>query len=223
MELDPAALGVRERYKLLIGLIVPRPIAFVSTVSLEGRPNLAPFSFFNGVGSDPMTLLFCPVNRVDGTEKDTLRNCKPAAEGGTGEFVVNAAVEDYARELVATAEPLAFGESEFELAGLAAAPSTLVRPARVARAPWAFECRTLQVVRTNPGRPSGGNVVIGEVLRVHVDAAIVDARLRANYAELRSIGRMGGIGYARTRERFELPPGREALASPLPWERADPR
>lgn len=217
MELDPASLDIRDRYKLLIGLIVPRPIAFVSTLSRDGRANLAPFSFFNGLGSNPMTVLFCPANKSDGTEKDTLRNCKPVAEGGTGEFVVNAAVEEYARELVATSEPLDYGESEFELAGLDTAPSTVVRPPRVARAPWAFECRTLQVVRTHPGGASGGNVVIGEIVHVHVDDAVIDARLHTDYERLRAIGRMGGIGYTRTRERFEIPMGNEALDAEVVW------
>src|SRR5580765_603384 len=99
MDLDPLALSQADRYKLLIGCIVPRPIAFVSTVSPSGRLNLAPFSFFNGVGSDPMTLLFCPANKPDGSEKDTLRNCKPVSEGGTGQFVVNAATEHYIRQV----------------------------------------------------------------------------------------------------------------------------
>src|SRR5438874_4754500 len=84
MDLRPEDLAARDRYKLMIGCIVPRPIAFVSTLSPDGRPNLASFSYFNGVGSDPMTLLFCPANKPDGTEKDTLRNCKPLIDGGTG-------------------------------------------------------------------------------------------------------------------------------------------
>ena len=80
MEIDPLSLSVADRYKLLIGCVVPRPIAFVSTISPDGAPNLAPFSFFTGVGSNPLTLLFCPSNKPDGTEKDTLRNCAPAPE-----------------------------------------------------------------------------------------------------------------------------------------------
>jgi flavin reductase (DIM6/NTAB) family NADH-FMN oxidoreductase RutF len=216
MDLDPDTLGLRERYRLLIGCVVPRPIAFVSTLSPEGRANLAPFSFFNGVGSDPLTVLFCPANKPDGSEKDTLRNCKPVAEGGTGEFVVNAAVEGYAREISASAEELPYGESEFELTGLAAAPSLRVQPPRVARAPWAFECQTLQVVRTNPGRPSGGNVVIGRVVRIHIDEALVDPRLVVNPARLPAIGRLGGISYCFTRQRYDMPAGREALSRPAP-------
>jgi flavin reductase (DIM6/NTAB) family NADH-FMN oxidoreductase RutF len=217
MELDPASLEPRERYRLLIGCIVPRPIAFVSTIATDGRTNLAPFSFFNGIGSDPMTLLFCPSNGPDGGEKDTLRNCRPVAEGGTGQFVVNASTEAYPREIAAAAEPLPFGESEFELVGLATAPSVRVRPPRVARAPWAFECETLQVVRTNPGRPGGGNVVLGRVVHVHVDDALLDARRHVDPARLAAVGRMGGLGYCRTRERYELPMGRAALELPIPF------
>jgi flavin reductase (DIM6/NTAB) family NADH-FMN oxidoreductase RutF len=215
MELDPAALSVAERYKLLIGCIVPRPIAFVSTISLESKLNLAPFSFFNGVGSNPMTLLFCPANNADGSEKDTLRNAKPAAEGGVGEFVVNVAVEDYARQVALCAEPLPYGESEFDLSGLSTAPSLKVRPPRVAESPVCFECRTVQVVRTNPSAPSGGNIVIGEVVHVFVRDGLIDQkRLRTDPDKLRAIGRMGGITYARTRDRFDMPMGRAALNEP---------
>ncbi|NIM62581.1 MAG: flavin reductase family protein, partial [Acidobacteria bacterium] len=93
MEIKPDRLQARQRYRLMIGSIVPRPIAFVSTLSAGGRPNLAPYSFFSGVGAEPMTVAFCPANKPDGSEKDTLRNCKPVSEGGTGEFVVNVAIE----------------------------------------------------------------------------------------------------------------------------------
>lgn len=211
MELDPALLPAPERYKLLIGCIVPRPIALVSSVSPDGRPNLAPFSFFNGVGSDPMALLFCPANKADGSMKDTLRNVLPPAEGGTGEFVVNIASEPYASRMAAAAEPLPYGESEFELSGLTPAPSAKVRPSRVAESPVCFECRTLQVVRLNPGVPAGGNIVIGQVVHVHLADGLANERLHIDPERLAAIGRMGGTGYCRTRERFTMPMGREAL------------
>jgi flavin reductase (DIM6/NTAB) family NADH-FMN oxidoreductase RutF len=217
MELDPAKMAQPDRYKLLIGCIVPRPIAFVSTISPDGPPyklNLAPFSFFNGVGSNPMTLLFCPANKPDGTEKDSLRNAKPVGEGGTGEFVVNVATEDYEREVAGAAEPLEYGESEFELTGLQTAPSVVVRPPRVKLSPVCFECRTVQVVRTNPGGVASGNIVIGEVVHVYVRDDLVNERLHTDPAKLRAIGRMGGIGYVRTGDganRYEMPMGRAAL------------
>lgn len=211
MELNPEDLDLRERYKLLIGCIVPRPIALVSTVSPEGAFNLAPYSFFNGISSNPMTLLFCPSNQPDGSEKDTLRNCKPAAEGGTGELVVNVAAEGYRYPMSAAAEPLPYGESEFELSGLTPAPSRVVRPPRVAESPVAFECRTEQVVRLNPGAPAGGNVVIARVVHVYLADGLADERFHVDPEKLRAVGRMGGLGYCTTRDRFEMPRGRAAL------------
>jgi flavin reductase (DIM6/NTAB) family NADH-FMN oxidoreductase RutF len=217
MEIDPSALAPSDRYKLLIGCIVPRPIAFVSTISPDGKTNLAPFSFFNGIGSDPMTLLFCPVNKGDGSDKDTLRNAKAAAEGGVGQFVVNVATEKYLEKVAGAAEPLPYGESEFELVGLTPAPSLKVRPPRVAESPVSFECETWQIVRTNPGKPGGGNVVIGRVVHVHAEDGLVDDKLRVDLAKLAAVGRMSGIGYALTRQRVEVPLGRAALTlRPIP-------
>lgn len=221
MEFHPEDLSIGNRYKLMIGAIVPRPIAFVSTMSTAGVSNLAPFSFFNGVGSNPMTLLFCPANRPDGSEKDTLRNCKPADEGGTGEFVVNVAVEGYARAVAAAAEELPGDESEFELTGLSTVRSSVVRPPRVAESPVAFECQTTEVVRTNPGRPAGGNVVLGRVVHVYVRDDLVNDRMHVDSEKLRAIGRMGGQDYVSTRDRFDLPRGREALASKDPFPAGD--
>ncbi len=211
MDLDPDKLSISERYKLLIGCIVPRPIAVVSTIDHDGTTNLAPFSFFNGVGSNPMTLLFCPSNAPDGSEKDTLHNCKPAAEGGRGEFVINVATEDYAARVAACAEAVPPEVSEFDLSGLNEAPSTIVAPPRVAESPVSFECRTMQVIRTNPGEAGGGNVVIGRVVHVHLRDDIVDARLRTDAKALAAIGRMGGMSYCFTRDRFDLPVGVSAL------------
>lgn len=211
MFLDPASLNQSDRYKLLIGGIVPRPIAWVSTLSVDGKPNLAPFSFFNGVSSRPMSLVFCPSNRDDGGEKDTLRNAKPVDEGGTGEFVVNMVPHGLARPMAACAEPLPHGQSEWDLAGLRARPSRRVRPGTVEGSPMAFECRTLRVIRLAPGEPGGGNLVIGEVLAVYAREGLVNERCHVDAAILDAIGRMGGLGYCTTRDRFEMPMGRAAL------------
>ncbi|MEQ8317887.1 MAG: flavin reductase family protein [Phycisphaerales bacterium] len=211
MEFTPEDLAASDRYKLLIGLIVPRPIAFVSTVSVDGKPNLAPFSFFCGVGSEPMMLAFCPASDGAGKDKDTLKNCLPERDGGTGEFVVNVVTEAIARQMAACAEPLPHGESEFELSGLTPIASSVVKPPRVAECPAAFECVTRQVVRTNPGVPSSGNLVLGEVVRVHATDGLVNERHHADPARLAAFGRMGGPGYCTTRDRFELPWGKKAL------------
>lgn len=211
MELQPESVEPRDRYKLLIGSIVPRPIAFVSTISPQGAHNLAPYSFFAGVGSNPMTLLFCPGTKGDGSDKDTLRNCLPREEGGVGQFVVNVATEAYALKVAAAAELLPYGESEFDLTNLTPIPSSKVQPPRLAESPISFECETVQVVRTAPGEPASGNIVIGRVLNVHVDDALIDERFHIDAARLKAIGRMGGIEYCRTRDRFEMPRGREAL------------
>lgn len=213
MEVDPGSLRPADRYKLLIGLVVPRPIAFVSTISIEQKHNLAPFSFFNGVASVPLTVLFCPANNPDGSEKDTLRNCKPRDEGGTGELVVNGAVESYAEKMTATAEPLPWGESEFELSGLTPEPGRVVAAPRVKEAPWSFECRTRQVIRLAKGAPGGGNVVIAEVVHMTISDALVDARFHVDPHALRAVGRMAGDLYARTSDIFELPRGRAALGA----------
>jgi flavin reductase (DIM6/NTAB) family NADH-FMN oxidoreductase RutF len=211
MDVNPDRLEARHRYRLMIGSIVPRPIAFVSTVSVDGRPNLAPFSFFSGVGAEPMTVAFCPANRPDGSEKDTLRNCKPVAEGGTGEFVVNVAIEAYRREVSAAGEPLPHGESEFDLTGLETAPSVVVRAPRVAASPVAYECRTFQVTRLAPDVPGGANLVIGEVVRIYIEDRLVNDRFEIDADRLSAIGRMGGIEYCRTADRFAMPRGRAAL------------
>jgi len=213
MELDPQALDIPDRYKLLIGGIVPRPIAFVSTLSMSDRLNLAPFSFFAGVSSNPMTILFCPANRPDGCDKDTLRNALPIAEGGRGEFVVNVASHNFAHQMSACAEELPFGESEFDLSGLKTRPSTRVAPPSVAESPLSYECVTQRVIRLNPGAPAGGNIIIGEVVWVHARDGLVNERRHVDPAMLDAIGRMGGMSYSTTRDRFEMPMGRKALES----------
>lgn len=212
MNIDPQKLEAIERYKLLIGAVVPRPIAWVSTLSKAGEPNLAPFSFFSGVGSDPMTLLFCPANDNHGREKDSLVNADP--ETGTGEFVVNVVDESHARAMAVTAEALPRGQSEWTLAGVVAEASAAVRPPRVKGTPVAYECVTHQIVRLNPGTPSGGNIVIGRVVGVYVRDDIIDDRHRIDPAKLAAVGRMAGLTYCTTHDRFDLPWGKAGLETP---------
>lgn len=213
MDFNPSVMSAADRYKLLIGGIVPRPIAWVSTVSPDGRSNLAPFSFFAGVGATPMSVVFCPANKDDGTAKDTLVNAAPASHPlrGTGEFVVNIVPHRLAKQMAACAEPLAYGESEFALAGLQPAASVRVKAPRVAESPLSFECETMQVIRLAPGEPGGANLVIGRVVHVHAAEGLVSERHHLDPALLDAIGRMGGEAYSTTRERFEVGRGRAAL------------
>lgn len=211
--IDPYRLAPSDRYKLLIGGVVPRPIALVSSMSRQAALNVAPFSFFCGVGSDPMTLLFCPAAKPDGDDKDTLRNVQSEESGGTGEFVVNIVSHAIARQTAACAEPLPHGESEFEFAGLTPAPSKRVKVPRVAESLLSFECVTRQILRTNPGVPASGNIVIGEVVGICASPGLISDRHHVDPAMLDAIGRMGGMTYATTRDRFDIPPGAAALHS----------
>jgi flavin reductase (DIM6/NTAB) family NADH-FMN oxidoreductase RutF len=218
MEFDPASIPLKLRYNLMIGAIVPRPIAVVGTCSPEGAPNLAPFSFFMGCGSDPMTLVVSVANPPGGSgEKDTLRNAKPVAEGGTGVFTVSVATEANIARVVSCAEPLPHGESEFRLAGLTPIAGSAVRAPRPAESPVTFECRTLQVLRMAPGREGASNLLIGEVVRVHVADGLANERMHVDANLLRAVGRMGGSDYCTTRERAAIPAGREALTHPVEW------
>jgi flavin reductase (DIM6/NTAB) family NADH-FMN oxidoreductase RutF len=199
MLLDPDTLNTRDMYRWLIHCLVPRPIAWVSTISPDGVTNLAPFSFFQGVCARPPTLMFCPVNDRHGRPKDTLRNVE-----ATGEFVVNLVPFALAETMNATAATLPYGESEFARFHVAAEPSVKVKPPRVAGVPVAFECRLDRVVRLSEG-PAGGNAVFGRILALHcADAALGPAGL-PEPARLDLIARLGGDGYLRVGEHFTLP------------------
>jgi flavin reductase (DIM6/NTAB) family NADH-FMN oxidoreductase RutF len=198
MILDPTLLDRREVYKLLIGAVVPRPIAWVSSVNAEGRPNLAPFSYFNIACADPPTLLFCPNRRADGSKKDTLRNVE-----AMGEYVIHIVDEQHAEVMNLSSAEYPRETNEFEAAGLSSAPGVRVRAPRIVDAPIAFECRLFQIVPVGDG-PSGGEVVIGRVLLVHIRDD-VRAGSYIDLAALRPIARLAGSGYARVTDTFDLP------------------
>ena len=202
LTIDPAEQPPRQVYKLMTGIIVPRPMALVSTVDRNGVANLAPFSFFCGVGSVPPTVLFCPALRAtEGTDptrrKDTLRNVEE-----TGEFVVNVvndAISDAANITAAEVPPEV---DEFALSGLTPIPGLMVRVPRVAESPAQMECRLMQVIYTSH-KPGAGVIVLGEIVRFHVREDLVDD-FRVDPAGLDAVGRMAGNTWVRTRERIEL-------------------
>jgi flavin reductase (DIM6/NTAB) family NADH-FMN oxidoreductase RutF len=198
LSIDPADHQVQEIYKLMVGLIVPRPVALVSTVDKDGVRNVAPFSFFSGVGSNPPTVLFCPALRSSGDQcKDTLRNVEQ-----TGEFVINIVSDSIAAAANATAADVGPEVDEFLLAGLTAVPSEVVRAPRVAESPAQFECKLLQIVFTGEGQ-GAGVVVLGQIVRIHV-AAHLEHNFRIDPAGLDAVGRMAGNTWVHTRERFDL-------------------
>jgi flavin reductase (DIM6/NTAB) family NADH-FMN oxidoreductase RutF len=198
MVLDFSKLPPREVYGWMTSVIAPRPIAWVSTISADGRTNLAPFSFFQGVTSNPPTLMFVPVNDRHGQPKDTVRNIQQVPE-----FVVNVVPYALAEPMNATAATLPYGESEFEKYGIASTPSVRVRPPRVAAAPVAFECTLHQMVTVGEG-PLAAHVVFGRIHLVHVSDAVLGADGQVDPAKIDLIGRMSGELYCRTTDRFAL-------------------
>lgn len=200
MIFDPAAETPQNIYKLLIGAVVPRPIALVSSLSADGIPNLAPFSFFNAVCANPPLLCFAvsrPGQGAESVKKDTLANIE-----ATGEFVVNIVSENFAEQMNLTAGNYPPEVDEFAVAGLTPATSVKVKPARVAEAKVSMECRLFQLV-TLSERPMGGSLVLGEVVSIYADESMV-TDFRVDPEGLQAVGRMGGLTYTRTRDRFDI-------------------
>ena len=205
MNVTPAGLPHRELYNILISCVAPRPIAWVSTLSASGQPNLAPFSFFNCVSAKPPLLAFSPSlgapqepTASQGEPKDTLRNIRE-----TKEFVISVVTYDLLEPMNLTSGEYGASVNEFELAKLTPAASKVVHPPRVGESPVSFECKLYQILEFSPD-PGGGALVIGEVVSIHMtDAYLKDGRVDRNALDL--VGRMGGIQYTRTRERVELP------------------
>jgi flavin reductase (DIM6/NTAB) family NADH-FMN oxidoreductase RutF len=194
-----ADLPKPDTYKLLAGTILPRPIAWITTVDAEGRINAAPFSFFNVVSSDPPLVVVGFSGAPDREGKDTLANIR-----ATGELVVNMVPEELAQAMNITATDAPRGTDEVQLAGLETMPSTLVTPPRIAGTPTALECRTFQILDTG----SNSTVLLATVVAIHVrrDVFLDEERLHVEPANMRLVGRMHGAGgYTRTRDTYEIP------------------
>ncbi|MBI3590966.1 MAG: flavin reductase family protein [Candidatus Melainabacteria bacterium] len=199
ISINTKEIPFQDRYKLLIGSIVPRPIGFISTISKDGIYNLAPFSFFNGVCSEPMTVLFCPVIRgSDGQEKDTLKNIKAIKE-----FVVNIVSEEFAEKMNQCSAEYPPDVDEFKESGLTPEKSKVVKPPLVKEAKVNMECKLIQLVEIG-NKPGGGTVVIGEVVYFHAREDVYqDGKIILS--KLKPIGRLGGTEYCRVTDNFSLP------------------
>lgn len=199
MEIDPNAESPRDFYFRMVSLITPRPIAWVSTLSNSGVPNLAPYSFFNGISAAPPSVVFSPVNRPDGSRKDTVVNIEE-----NGEFVINLVSRNLADRMNQTSADLDYGENEFEFAGVTPVESRTVKPFRVAESLAHFECKLIQIVHVGEG-PLAANLIIGKIRHLHIADELLNEKGRVDPEILDNIGRLGGASYCTTRDRFDLP------------------
>lgn len=198
MQFDFDAMSAQDRYKIVISTVVPRPIAWVTSLNEDGTPNAAPYSFFNAIGNDPPILMFSVQRNAEKKLKDTSFNILASAE-----FVVNLVDEALAAAQNVTSIDSPPGVDELKLAGLETAPSTKIKPPRIARAPVAFECRTHSIVSFGPNQA----VVFGRIVNAHVaDEFVLDAkRHHIDTPKMKLVGRMHGSSwYTRTSELFEL-------------------
>ena len=201
--LNAADLSPQENYKLLAGSVLPRPIAFISTLDPQGVRNLAPFSFFTVACANPPIVVFsCGVRAANAKQlsstKDTLSNIS-----ATREFVLNIVSEDFVGKMNQTAAEVAPEVDEWELCGLTPVASELVKPPRVGESRMQMECRLVQLVIASD-KPSGGTLVLGEVLRFHVADEVINEQLSIDPDQLNAVGRMAGQSYIRTKDRFDL-------------------
>lgn len=196
LDLREASIGLA--YQLASTLVVPRPIAFVSTVSPDGEPNLAPFSFFNVGGSNPPSLMICTVLGMNGEPKDTLANVAQ-----TGELVVNLVDRSMAEGMNQTSAPHPPEIDEWPLSGFTPLDSVAIKPKRVAESPVQFECRLAQIVAHGDG-PAASRYIVAEILVAHVAPGIVT---ESGIQPIDLISRLGGSDYLdlATGERFRLP------------------
>jgi len=197
MDFELARLPVQERYKLLIGLVIPRPIGWVSTWNENGVANCAPFSFFNAISEEPPLCILSFNRRSDGAMKHTLKNIRR-----TGEFVVNLADEGTANAMHASSAELPESESEFAKTGLTPAPAIMVKHPRIAEAAASLECRVERRIEFGPER----ELVVGEILLIHAREGIIDPQTkRISEEHYRPVGRLFASRYCTTRQRFDLP------------------
>jgi flavin reductase (DIM6/NTAB) family NADH-FMN oxidoreductase RutF len=197
MILDPVTANPVETYFALIGAVTPRPIGWITTVDDQGRVNLAPYSFFNGVSGRPPMVAFSAALKRDGSKKDSHRNAEI-----TGEFVFNVATIELAEAVNLSSKELPWGESEVDLTGVHLEPSLKVKPPRVTESPVHFECKVWRILPLGD-RPTS-HLVIGEVVLMHVADTVLDEKGRIDPRKLTTLGRLGGEWYSRTTDLFTM-------------------
>ena len=189
--ITPGEVSVKDMHQYLLGTVAPRPIAFVSTVDEDGRPNVAPYSFFNAFSSNPPIVVFSSNRRVDdNTTKDTLHNIRV-----TGECVINAVSHSIVRQMAIASVGYDAGVSEFEEAGLTPIPSDLVKPFRVRESPAHMECKLKEII-TLGEHGGAGHLIICDVVRMHISESVLDGD-RIDPHKMDLMGRMGRAYYVR--------------------------
>ncbi len=193
IEIDPLKYGNQQLFKLLLSGVSPRPIAFASTIDAAGNPNLAPFSFYNAFGVNPSRLIFSPSRRGrDNTTKHTLQNVKEVPE-----VVINAVTFNMVQQMSLTSVEFPKNINEFVKAGLTPEKSLKVKPFRVKESPLQFECKVVDIVEIS-GKPGSGNLVICEIVHIHLDETILDKSGNIDPDKIDLVGRLGGDYYVRT-------------------------
>ena len=197
MEIDLNSLEHRHAHDLITSSVVPRPIAWVSTINAEGETNLAPFSFFTGVSWSPPMLAFSVVNMADGTTKDTLKNIREIPE-----FVIHTVPVDLLYAMESTAKPIPYGTDESAIEGIHLLPSKKIRPYRIEEAKVSFECALERIVATGDG-PNAGNLIIGKVLLAHFHDGLLINGMEADWRRLDALGRLSGNRYCNIKDVIE--------------------
>ncbi len=197
MELDLSQLETRHAHDLLTSSMIPRPIAWVSSVNAQGQANLAPFSFFTGVSYAPPVVAFSVMNRTDGTEKDTLVNIRQV-----GEFVIHIVSVELLHSMEETAKPIPYGTDAQTVGGIHLVPAKTVKPCRIEEAKIAFECTLEQIVRVGEGA-CAGNLVLGRVRIAHFEDGLLKNEREVDCARLDALGRLSGNRYCTIRDVIE--------------------
>lgn len=198
MQFDPSKISGSDTYKLLTGIIIPRPIGWISTVSPNGEYNLAPFSFFNAVGEDPPHVMFSTVRTGD-KNKDTLNNVL-----ATKQFVVNMVTEDLVEKMNTTAQVIPSDESEFDLAGLTPIDSVKIKVPRVKECLVTLECEMVHHYFLEDHKNGGACIIIGKVLLFHVDEKVLLEGTKINMDIYKPVARLAGSNYSKLGEIFSI-------------------
>ena len=198
MQFDPQELEQTAIYKLLTGIVIPRPIGWISTINEDGIHNLAPFSYFNAVGDDPPHVMFSTVHS-NNLNKDTLNNVL-----ATKQFVVNMVTEDLVEQMNLTSQPIAANESEFELAGLTPIASSLVKPPRVKECKITMECEMVHHYKLENSKTGGATIIIGKIVLFHIDESVLLENYKINLETYKPIARLAGSNYSKLGEIFSI-------------------